>query len=565
MWFPLLISAAFAGDLKTEAESMMNLDFDVDVIQTKLRSPAPRPGPTVVDSAMPQSALPLEPNSKVDQVVVFRDRALITRHREVKVAPGLSSVLFEGLPLSLLSDSLHAQARSGKFKVVGVELVSGVGKVEDTERIQETRKEAEKLADELGRIRDDIEALLAQRTFLRNSLAGGQDRPVPALEQIKGTLAYVGEVEKDIATKLRTEQDKASKIAEKLSPMLVKLDDPLATGNRVRVDIESETAQSVEIGIRYQVYGASWAPNYNARLDPSNDQVTVEYFGVVSQSTGELWEDASLFLSTANPSTAGALPQLSAWTLSGGYYSGGILDNLDSGRGIQLRQDNRELSTVIASDMSATVGGSGAVVFAIPGKRSIRGDGSEQRLPVGSQTFQATLELDTIPKLVPEIYRTASIKYAGDIPLLPGSLSSFVDTDLVGSSSIGAIVPGEKLRISFGNESTIKVERTLVERTQQSAGKRVKYNFHYRIKVKNFGAEDAEVNLVDQIPVAAAEKVDVSLGDTSTPALPRRDDDPQGVMRWKLKVPKGGEQAIDLLFTVVAPKETIGRELEMMY
>ena len=560
---PMALAGGGDVDFAAEAKRRMNLSFDLDEVEGMLQQDIPQAYPSAV-----MAPLPLEPNSEMAAVTVFRDRALVTRVLDARTQPGDSSVTFEGLPLGLAADSLHATVLKGDARIIGVELLSGRGEVEETDRIQGIRDEMLGITEELGQVRDRIESLLAQRTYLRDTLL--QDRsqaPAPSLDQIRGTLGFVGDAERDIAAQLRTEQERARELDEELRPLLIKLENPLATGNQVRVDLAAVSGGPITVGLRYQVFGAGWWPAYNARLDEESAQVTLEYYGIVSQSTGEDWEAVELELSTANPSVSGELPSLSSWYLGRNTYgsSYSVQDNLMSGRGYYDMSGNEMQANpqtvvpqgLVESRMNASVQGTGAVVFAIPGDRTIAGDGSEQRLPVGTQTFAAVMELATVPKLVPEVYRQARMRYQGEAPLLPGTVASFVGSDYVGSGQLATVVPGEELLISFGTDDRMRVERQLVERQQDyvGAGKRtVRWTLHFRIKLSNFSEQAQTVRLVDQVPVSEMDRVTVKLLDT-TPPLPPAEDDGPGILKWKLTPAAGTEEYVDLRFSVTAPAE----------
>lgn len=581
--FFLLIPAADA-QYREAAEAEMDLGFDLDEVQQRVKrkaappSAAPAqevydPNTGMVTIVPPRPSLPLEPNSDVDQVVVFRDRALVTRTRRIDLPAGPSAVTFEGLPFGIAADSLYAQVRSGDLKIIGVELASGETAFTEDQKPEAVRAEAEKLADALGLIRDQIEALLAQRAFLNAAVTTSGDRPIPPLDQVRGTLTYVGETQRDLAAKLRAEQKKAEEIGKKLEPLLVKLDDPQATGLTVRLSVDAAKPVSADLGLRYQVFGAGWWPQYNARLDEATDRVGLEYYGIVSQRTGEDWKDARLLLSTADPSVSGDLPVLSPWYLGRDDYYGydvGLQNALAAGGGaatVATSAGSTREGQPVESSMSAAVTGSGSVVFEIPGRRTVQGTGSEQRLPIGTQTFAAAIELASVPKAVPEVYRHAKIQYSGDIPLLPGTVAAYVAADYVGSGSIHTIVPGEELSLAFGTDDKLDVERQLFSRRQDFLGagkKTVKYMFHFKIKVKNYGKEAAIVLVSDQIPVSELDRVTVELLDLTTPAEPARPDDGAGVMNWTLKLPPGGEQTIDLAYEVTAPREVPMYALDQM-
>jgi uncharacterized protein (TIGR02231 family) len=583
----LLASLAYAQDYAAQAEDLMDLSYDLEAVETRLRAKkAPAPAPRAPAASAGEAAyydyqtavalpvhepLPLEPNSELDTVVVFRDRALVTRTRTVTVEKGARTVVFEGLPLGLAEDSLHASVREGKVRIVGVELESGAGDL-DPAREEALKKEMLAITEDLGQVRDRVEALLAQRAFLRSSLTTSGDRPLPSLGEVKGTLTFVGDAERDIAAKLRKELDAAQELDEKLSPLLIKLDDPLATGRTVKVEVDAPQGGEVELALRYQVFGARWYPAYNARLDDVQDRVTVEYFGLVSQETGEIWKDAELFLSTADPSVSGTLPRLESWILGRDGYDPGVYAALDTGRGSFTNPTTRATDAVaptgvVDSDMSAMVQGSGSVVFKIPGRRTITGDGSSQRLPVGTQTFPAAIELATVPKVVPEVYRTGRLRYEGQAPLLPGDVATFVGGDFVGTGTIATTVPGETLSLAFGTDDSLEVVRQLVSRQQEAVGfgkNTVRYTFRFRIEVQNFGTEAREILVTDQVPISEIDRVTVTLLE-STPALPPTEDDPPGVTKWKVNVPPGGKQAIELAFSVTAPREVPLYQLEAMF
>ena len=586
----LIPGLARAGgmDFAEEAEQRMKLSFDLDAVESQLEAPMPARA-QAANAAMlqalgyvdeygygnqagyytPPPSLPLEPNSTMRAVTVFRDRALVTRALDAKVTKGTDSVTFEGLPLGLNAESLEASLISGKARIVGVELTSGSGEVKETERIEVIRVEAKELTEQLGQIRDRIEALLMQRAYLRNTLLDTTtgDAPAPSLDTVKGTLTFVGEAERSIAAQLRTEEEQAEELGEALQPLLVKLENPLATGNKVKVELQADTAGPVEVSLRYQVHGAGWWPAYNARLDEKSGHVSLEYYGIVAQSTGEDWDEVQLQLSTANPSAAGTLPALPTWYLGRDAYYGdySVVDNLMGGRGHY--QDPAQAAVAAApttgteglvqSEMTAGVRGSGAVVFDIPGARTVAGDGSQQRLPMGSQTFAATMELAAVPKLVPEVYRQARFEYQGQVPMLPGAVSTYTGGDFLGSGTVDSVLPGEELQLSFGTDDSIEIRRQLVSREQEHLGmgkKTVRWTFHFRIAVTNYTEGVRTVRIDDQLPVSEVDEVKVKLEET-TPVDQADDSDGPGLLRWTVVLEPGQEQVIDLRFSVTAPND----------
>ncbi len=545
----LLIGAAFSSDYAAEAKERMKLSFDLDAVLAELAAPpapasAARKGRAQAEVYIPlPPPLPLEPNSEVERVLVLRDRAVVTRARTVELAAGTQRVRFEGLPASIDTTTLAADLRVGRGRVVGVELVSGTGDVEETERIEGIRKRAEALSAELGGLRDRIESILVQRAYLDRSLLGASEatRPAPTLDVVKGTLTFLGEAERDLASRLREHEEKAGKIGEELAPLLVKLRDPSATGLTVRVDVEMPAAGKVDVALRYGVLGASWSPTYSARLDPDAAGVTFETQALVQQYTGELWKDARIELSTARPLVGGAAPELTPW----------LLDEYG----------------VDASSIGSTGGassGAGARVYPVDGKRTLAGDGSQARFPLASVTGNVALALDTVPRITPEVFRSGQFVWTSESPLLPGPVASFVGGDYVGSATIGAIAPGEAIGLGFGVEDRVKAERTLVSRKiEHLLGSRTKTTVRFRTTVRNFGKAAAVVNLRDQVPVSQVDRITVSAVESSL-ASNVDPTAPAGVLGWSLSVPAGGSQQVEICFSVTAPRELQGRVDQML-
>jgi hypothetical protein len=580
MWVLLGVAVASEVNFEEAAEARMQLDFDLEQVEGKLKKSAARaPSPAAAAPAPaydaygtpiqapppPPDRLPLEANSTVRSVSVHTDRAFVTRFREVQLPAGASTVTFEGLPFTLLSEGLAASIESGPVRIVSVELVSGAGEVRDDERIEAVRQEAEGLIGQLGLVRDRIASLLAEREYLRSALVPDGATEIQSVASVRTGLDFVSESERRLAKELREQEKEAEELAEKVSPLLVKLEDPLATGQPVRIEVEAEQAGPARISLEYVVTGAGWSPSYSARLDPGTGRVELEVYGVVRQATGEDWENAEIALSTAAPGGRSTVLDLAPWTLgrSGGV---GVYGALDMGTGATTGAPPGPGAGggVVDARLSAQVQGRGAVVLAIPGKRTIRGDGSPQRLPVGVQQLDATISLSTIPKLAPEVRRSATLRYNGELPLLPGPTSSFVGKDYVGSGNIDAVLPGEALTLGFGADDRYRVTRQLVTRQQERVGRKsTRYTFRFRTTVANHGDKGATVLLIDQLPLAEDTRVEVKVLDTSGATSNAED----GTLQWSLTVPPHAEASTELAFSVTVPDELsyLATEFEALY
>jgi uncharacterized protein (TIGR02231 family) len=89
---------------------------------------------------------------------------------------------------------------------------------------------------------------------------------------------------------------------------------PRRQSRLVRIRLLLHAKEPVQLQLTYMVTGAAWAPSYDARasVEAKGQEMTLQlsYFGLVTNSTGEDWEDAKLALSTAQPATGGQPPAL---------------------------------------------------------------------------------------------------------------------------------------------------------------------------------------------------------------------------------------------------------------
>ena len=546
---------AHAQDYEAMAEERMKLSFDMDEVEGELdKRAARRPAPANQLVVAPKAPLPLEPNSEVAAVTVFRDRALVTRTRAEKLQPGVHTITFEGLPPAMLDTTLVAGASGATL--LGVEVTSGQGEV-DQARQDEIEKELRTHLDALGEVRDRIEALLAQRTALRRAvLAQGQEGP-PPVREIEAMLTFVDQSEQRLSRQLREQEDKAKELDEVIRPLLVKLDNPIATGKSVQVSVKVAKAGEVSLDLRYAVIGAGWTPSYDLRYDPDTDQLTIGYIGVVAQGTGEVWKDAPISLSTAAPDVGGALPELSPWRLGDGWVGGG----LTAGVGAQGTSTGvpTQKSDLISEDLDAEVAGSGTVVFRLPGERTVVGDGSAQRLPLGVQRYSVSTALAAAPRAVDRVFREGTVRLGGSVPLLAGTANTYVGGQLVATGPMKRALPGEPLQLSLGTDDRVRVSRRIVERRRDLSGRKHRYTFRFELEVANPTDKARTVDLRDLAPISEDADIDVRMLEGTTPHTVE-----QGELCWTLEVPAGQRAAVTFGFTVIAPANRAIPELDAL-
>ena len=263
--------------------------------------------------------------ARIRRVTVYSERARITRGGMLTLAGGRQRIYVPDLPVSLDDASVSASFPGSKTaKILSIEVETTYGK-------QTSRKDAEVLIEKakaLGRkaqaINDDLAALSAEETFLRNfqvkTRPDEKGRPVPVtLEPAawQATLAFVSEGLNSVLSRERAKQQEQRDLQKQSDALNVDLQKVQSYESEAtkRIALEIEGSGNADLEVVYAIAGPSWRPAYDVRVLSSQGTVEVVTHGVVRQQTGEDWKDVDLTLSTASPEVGADLPQLLAWRL----------------------------------------------------------------------------------------------------------------------------------------------------------------------------------------------------------------------------------------------------------
>jgi uncharacterized protein (TIGR02231 family) len=301
---------------------------------------------------------------------------------------------------------------------------------------------------------------------------------------------------------------------------------------------------------------------YDARLD--GDKLTLTWFGLITQRTGEDWPTCELTLSTARPATGASLPELDPWFVGAARGGGGAADAavpaappmaLMAAAAPGTAPRSRQVEVVPAiENVTADLDASGAassyrLVRPVP----VPADGTPHRATVAVQQLDVTLDYLTAPKLAPEAHLRATVTNSTDHTFRPGKISIFHGQEFVGTSRLDSVPPGAEFELHLGIDDRLAVERELVRR---NTGKRVVGNMRrtdvaYRVRLANHTGRMAKVTLNDQFPVPANADV-VVRDEQATPSPDERSE--LGILTWTLELKPDEERHVDFGFRVEHPR-----------
>jgi uncharacterized protein (TIGR02231 family) len=305
----------------------------------------------------------------------------------------------------------------------------------------------------------------------------------------------------------------------------------------------------VELEISYLSLDASWSARYDARL--VDGTVTLTWFGLVTQSSGEDWPACDLALSTARPARAGGLPELEPWYVDVARpmparppmaapaaetvaLAGGPVPRPAAARG------RRPVEHAVA-----TVDSAGAAATYRPARPvAVPADGQRHSATLAVLELAAELDYLTVPKVAPEAYLRATVTNASAHLLLTGPIAIFHGADYVGTSTLDQpVAPGAEVELQLGVDDRLVVTRELVSRAtgRKVVGGLRRTDVGYAITLANHTGRAARVTVRDQIPVSRHEGVAVR--DVHTSPAPSDTTD-LGQLTWPVELAAGAEGRI---------------------
>jgi len=123
--------------------------------------------------------------------------------------------------------------------------------------------------------------------------------------------------------------------------------------------------------------------------------------------------------------------------------------------------------------------------------------------------------------LDPTGFLEASFKQSEDAPLLPGRVAIYRDGMFVGRGKMAAAGKDETVRLGFGADDKIKIERTVIKRNEGSAGLIVTTSKTderaFKTSVRNGHDFPIRIAIEDQLPVSENDDIQVEMLPATTP------------------------------------------------
>jgi uncharacterized protein (TIGR02231 family) len=158
----------------------------------------------------------------------------------------------------------------------------------------------------------------------------------------------------------------------------------------------------------------------------------------------------------------------------------------------------------------------------------------------------------------PTAFLEASFVQNEDAPLLPGEVSIYRDGMFVGRGKMASAGKDETVRLGFGADDKVKIERSVLKRNEGSSGLIVTSKTDeraFKTTVRNGHDFAIKVAVEDQLPVSENEEIAVDMLPSTTPPTATNVHDKRGVLEWAFEAKAGEVRDINFAWRLRWPKD----------
>ena len=524
--------------------------------------------------ATPTMAADLDASSTIDAVTVYPDGASVTRIIQVALPSGDNTLVAKDFPLTLDPSSLRVEGEGGERLTIGA---------------IDTRQPRPALPVDLSAIDKQIEALKDQRADLDGAIASAEARKKFAERFAEASPAGLGEkgearplsdwraafaaVAEEVAnadTAIRDANRKQRDIDRRIARLEQDRNVKPPSKLEVRIDLAAAAATRATLRVTYNVRNARWTPLYDARLDTGakDRKPTLELVrrAEITQATGEDWSNVTLGVSTVRVTRGGNAPDLNSLMVRypvparPQFRSESLtMSRPDADVAASAAAPAPEPMAKRAEEQQATAEvGAFQAAFRIPGRVSIGASEGAKSLRIASATIMPDLMIRSVPVLDPTAFLQASFVQSDDAPLLPGKVSIYRDGMFVGRGMLAGAGKDETVRLGFGADDKVKIERAVIKRNEGSTGLIVTSKTDeraFKTTLRNAHDFPIKVAIEDQLPISENEDIVVEMLPSTTLPTTTNLRDKRGVLEWTFEAKPAEVREINFAWRVRWPKD----------
>jgi uncharacterized protein (TIGR02231 family) len=450
------------------------------------------------------------------------------------------------------------------------------------EKLADTGDKRRELEDRLKALRTDVAALDRKRSVIQtqeklvselaeaipDALSGGENGSgrIPSADELLSALETLAQAQGQVVDASLELDAERTTLTDEIAAVELELKNLPQRRSVLEavIRIKNDGNSTGELELSYLTGAASWQPAYDLSLDTEAETLSIRSNADVFQRTGEDWTDIALQLSTARPSGA-----IDAGPLMGEVItflpkqpkpSPKVMQrstSVDREAFAGALADSAVAAPVSEASMVADFSGFKAT-FTIPGNTTIASSNGKRTVLISDVEADVSVETRATPILTSDAFVHAKGTLPEGVSILPGSATLFRDGDLVGGKRMDVLNAGAEFDFGFGVDDRFEITRTVADRSKGQEGFISSSNVdrtRVTIEITNRHDETRPIRLIDRVPVAIDDTIEVETDFNGDAPSDMRVGDVRGVMGWDFELAAGETRKIDISYTINWPKD----------
>lgn len=480
----------------------------------------------------------IELSANIKKVTVYNSSADMHYEKEVLVPKGRTTIRFTDLTPFIEENSIRVQ-----LDKQGVDIITVSEKINYIKDQKSNFDNVSALKDsitlytrELGLISVKREVYEMEQSLLfKNESIGGVSKGVAVSEiekaseffskrylELATALYDLNLIEKDLQNKLKRNQNQIGQHS-------------VNTGqaqSEISITVESATEQKVNFEFKFLTSKAGWSPMYDCKYQGSKLPLNFIFRANIFNSSGTLWKDINVTLSTANP----------------------MLDFFSPTKAIEKsnKPSQNKVSGVDYKDLQVN---NAITSYEIKNKYTIASDGKPYLIDVQDYEMEANFHYLVIPSIDPFGFLMSNIPNWNTFNLIPGTMNVYNKGAYMGKTFLNSYTDNDTLQIFLGKDNTIQSNR----KEQNVLNKHTLIGNFYTDKsninmnIKNISSEVLAVEVWDLVPIIGSEeKLKLSFE-----SIDEAIHDNNGLLTWKFKIDGNTSKVLDYNFDIKIPKNEV--------
>jgi len=518
--------------------------------------------------------------SKIKEVILFSNQALIKRETITRVKKGLNELFLELEVFTMDKDSVSAKV-FGEGEILNVQCKDVYLKESPQENIK-TLEEKIHILNKSKKILLDKKKVLNKNEQFLDSVVSFSQIQIP--QDIKTSFPKTDDLEKFITfltSNFHTINEKKQSLDSRIEEMdkeINLVEKELASLKKahrkskkiIELIFNSQKEQEIKIEATYLAQNAYWNPLYKVSVPSTLEEVDLIMFSKIQQKTGEDWKNISLSISNVVPSKGVGLPSPSSWLLDVkrprpeskkrherfSLQKGAMAPLVDEMNGLADSEEDykEEAAFLYAKKKELPL----SFEYKIPKKLSIVSKDKVTILPLFSKKLKGKFFYYAVPRINNLAFLVCETH--ADKELLSGPLNVYFGGRFIGKTFINEKKAGEEFHVNLGADREIKVKREKIEEKIKETffGKierdTIIKQMTIKITIENIKNKAINIKVLDSIPISRTDRVGIK--DIKIIPEPNQKDyqDKEGVLLWEFALKQKEKQEIIIEFKITYPK-----------